>query len=167
MRNGCDLNLYYIKTLTWWAVISMSDRNRNIANREYNQKKHSRHYSHTDIAGVTHWQVIILSQCGQNITGTVTMCSTYSSISTHDCTQAIQWEFTLPIATCWMLLRKFHDSVILIWTQGICNVRLYGSIKHTYAVTVMGEIGFPTRGEMRSRGVFSHPRDTKCRGWYT
>ena len=66
-----------------------------------------------------------------------------------------------------MLLRKFYDSVILIWTQGNCNVHLYGSIKYMYAVTVMGETGFPTKGEMRSRGVISHPIVTKCRGLHT
>ena len=36
-------------------------------------------------------------------------------------------------------------TVILIWTQGNCNVHLYGSIIYTYAVTVMGQMGFPAR----------------------
>ena len=63
-----------------------------------------------------------------------------------------------------MFLRKSDDSMIFIWTKGNWNVHLYGSRKYMYAVTVMGKMGFPTRGEMRSRGVLSNPRDMKCRG---
>ena len=63
-----------------------------------------------------------------------------------------------------MLLREFDNFVIFIWTKGNCNAHLYGSIKYMNAVTVMGQMGFPKKGEMRSRGVFSHPRNTKYRG---